>query len=331
MHLRRPFGTAALVLVLIAPVAPAADYRTRNFTVTAPSAELAKTFGEYAEKYRQEKALEWLGTTMPDWSRPCPLKVEVKMGQAGGATTFTFGSGPDGRGGVLSQEMKIFGDVKQLLNSVLPHEVTHTVLAYRFGQAVPRWADEGGSVLSENDEERYSHDIRCREILNQGRGIQLANLFRMTEYPRDMIVVYAQGYSICQYLIDNGGRRKFLEFVETGMRRGNRNWDEAVQMYGYNSIDEMQAAWLADLKTPPKPLAARALAARPASAAAGSAQTASRGTVETRTSGGSVLPRLEPPVVARGAAPDDRRTVSQAKPASPPLPSLGAPEFPTRR
>jgi hypothetical protein len=327
MHLRRLLGCAPLALILAAPVAPAAEYRTRNFIVSAPSADLAKTFGEYAERYRQEKALDWLGSVMPDWSRPCPLKVEIKMGQAGGATTFTFGTGPDGRGAVLSQEMRIFGEVRKLLDSVLPHEITHTVLAYRFGQAVPRWADEGGSVLSENDEERYSHDIRCREILNQGRGISLTHLFRMTEYPRDMIVVYAQGYSLCQFLIDAGGKQKFLKFVETGMQRGNRNWEEAVQMYGYGSVDELQAAWLNDLKTPPLPMAARAARNRPATAGA---LTANRGSLETRTSGGSGLPRLEPPVVARGSAPDDRRT-AQAKPAAPPLPVLGPPEFPTKK
>src|SRR6185437_7371833 len=130
----------------------------------------------------------------------------------GGETSFTF-SGDANRGVVASQQMYIFGPVRQLLNSVLPHEVTHTVLAHHFGRPVPRWADEGGSVLSENDEERFNHDIKCREILNAGRGIPLRVLFTLKEYPKDMLVVYAQGYSICQYLIDQGGKRKFLQFV----------------------------------------------------------------------------------------------------------------------
>ena len=154
MTLRRLLLALSLALTIVGPVA-AAGFETSNFTVDAPSPELARRFGELAEFYRREKALEWLGQEMPPWPRKCPLRVIVSLNGAGGATTFTFGS-RDGRPAVMQQEMEIRGEVKQLLHSVLPHEVTHTVLAHHFGRAVPRWADEGGSVLSENDEERFT-------------------------------------------------------------------------------------------------------------------------------------------------------------------------------
>ena len=169
----------AIALFSFGPgIASAAHYESANFAVTAPTAELAKKFGDMADFYRREKAIQWLGKEMPPWSRKCPLRVDITMDSAGGATTFTFGS-DGGRSVVTSQSMEIKGNVKQLLNSVLPHEITHTVLAQHFGRPVPRWADEGGSVLSENDEERYSHDVRCRELLNGGRGIQLRVLFKI--------------------------------------------------------------------------------------------------------------------------------------------------------
>src|SRR4051794_22939396 len=139
MTLRRTLAlTLPLLFALSAPL-QADEYKTENFTVRAPNKQLAETFGKYAERYRVEKAMEWLGKEMPRWSRPCPLVVEVTENRTGGATTFTF---TDRQAGVQSQDMKIFGPVKQLLESVLPHEITHTVLAYHFGQAVPRWADE---------------------------------------------------------------------------------------------------------------------------------------------------------------------------------------------
>src|SRR5687767_13593787 len=225
MTLRRPVLLCALVAAF-APSARAGEgqfdrdgsYKTTNFRVTAPDRELAQKFGDLAEQYRRDKAIDWLGKEMPPWPQRCPLRVDINLRQSGGATTFSFGADAAGRGVVASQEMKIWGETKQLLYSVLPHEVTHTVLAYHFGRPVPRWADEGGSVLSENEEECFQHDIRCREILNQGRGIRLKVLFTLKEYPRDMIVVYAQGYSICNYLVARGGRAKFLEFVGMGMR-----------------------------------------------------------------------------------------------------------------
>ena len=312
MTLRRHFS--ALALVLIAPaVASAANYDTTNFSTEAPTAELAKKFGDMAEFYRKEKALEWTGREMPQWPRRCPLQVQITQGSAGGATTFTFGQ-DNGKPVVTSIRMEIRGDAKQLLNSVLPHEVTHTVLANHFGRPVPRWADEGGSVLSENDEERFNHDVRCRELLNAGRGIRLRVLFRMTEYPRDMIVLYAQGYSVSSYLVKRGGdgkdgRGKLLQFLGQGMQ-GNTNetWNAAAnRVYGFDSIDAMEEAWLAALKTPPSRVVARDTTA-PAQGGLASAGTTR---TELRSSAAPAVPLLEPPVKAvRGSTPvaDSRPT-----------------------
>lgn len=66
--------------------------------------------------------------------------------------------------------MEIFGQYERLLNSVLPHEVTHTVFAHHFRYPVPRWADEGGAVLSEDEQERYKHDQLARQFLNSPGG-----------------------------------------------------------------------------------------------------------------------------------------------------------------
>ena len=338
MTLRRavPLVCLALAAVFTAPAFAKERFTTENFVVSAPTKELAKTFGEYAEVYRKEKALDWLGYEMPKWPARCPLDVQITMNGTGGATTFSFTSS-GGRSSVSSQEMKIFGETNQLLHSVLPHEITHTVFAQHFGQAVPRWADEGGSVLSENDEERYSHDVRCRELLNRGKGIPLQVLFAMNDYPPDMITLYAQGYSVCQFLIDRDGKKKFLEFIRVGMKSGNRNWNEAVQLYGFNTPDDLQVEWLAKLKeTMPQKGSAIARNQPKSTTRPATALVSNRGP-ETRTSAGA-LPFLEPPIMARAAAPSDRDDRTRAKPITPPsvLPSpeplkLGAPEIPNRR
>jgi hypothetical protein len=327
MTLRRSLAALLAVILGSPTVAFAANYTTTNFSVDAPTPELAKKFGEWAEFYREQKAVQWLGKEMPPWRERCPLRIQISMGSAGGATTFTFGY-EGGRPVVTSQQMEIRGEARQLQNSVLPHEITHTVLAYHFGRAVPRWADEGGSVLSENDEERFSHDVRCRELLNAGRGIRLRVLFRMAEYPRDMMVLYAQGYSICAYLVEKGGpngRAKLLEFVGLGMHGSDprshgtpESWNEAARkVYGFETVDAMEEAWLQALKAPPSRVAAReagntgstktsavaSTAATPANAMP-SAIVASGGKTELRATATPVLPMLEPPVRARGAAPD---------------------------
>jgi hypothetical protein len=218
-----------------------AQYRTTNFVVFAPSPQVAQQVGQYAETYRREKAIEWLGREMPQWPQPCPLYVQVNMEGPSGATSFHFGQGQ-----VLSMKMEIQGPLDRLLASVLPHEVTHTVFAYYFRQPVPRWADEGGSVLSEDNIERDRHDKLVRSILNQGRQIPLRRLLSLKEYPREVMCLYAEGYSMSDYLVKRSDRRTFLHFVAHGMNSG---WDSAAQsFYGLQSVEALEEAWLSHLR-----------------------------------------------------------------------------------
>lgn len=222
-----------IILLILATNSDAASRRTSNFIVETADQRDADEFAQLAEKYRREIAVTWLGKEMPTWDTPCRLTIYVRDSGAGGATSFQFGL-------TVYQEMKIEGARDRLKNSVLPHEVTHTVFAHHFRQPVPRWADEGGSVLSES--ERDSFDKLCRTILNDGRGIKLSSLFRMTEYPKDVMCLYTQGYSVTSYLVDLKDRKTFLDFVATGMSSG---WDASVKKhYNLSSVDELERKWL---------------------------------------------------------------------------------------
>ena len=88
MTLRRLTYVCALAALAAPSPAYAAHYPTANFSVEAPTPELAKKFGDMAEFYRKEKALEWTGHEMPQWPRRCPLQVQLTQGSAGGATTW---------------------------------------------------------------------------------------------------------------------------------------------------------------------------------------------------------------------------------------------------
>jgi hypothetical protein len=236
----------SIVFVLIAAVSSmGASWRTQNFIIEAPTQAIAQQAGQYAEEYRRQKALQWLGREMPAWNEPCPLRLTITMNGSGGATSFMFD-----RGAILSQEMHIEGSLERMLNSVLPHEITHTVFAYYYRQAMPRWADEGGSVLSEDDIERGRHDRLVREILyTPGQAIPLRRLFSITNYPRDpraVMALYAEGYSVTNYLVGISGRQAFLQFVAQGMRG---DWDSALRTnYRLNTVEELEAAWIASLR-----------------------------------------------------------------------------------
>src|SRR5262249_46617232 len=79
-----------------------------------------------------------------------------------------------------------------------------------------------------------------------GDGIQLKALFRMKEYPRQVMVLYAQGYSVTKYLVEKVDRPTFLNFVATGMQQG---WDVACrEYYGFKNVDDLEANWIDQLK-----------------------------------------------------------------------------------
>lgn len=222
-----------------------ASYPSTNFVVEAPTPQIAEQVSKWAEYYRREKAVQWLGQPMPNWPTPCPLRVRVTQSGASGATSFNFS------GGGVWQTMEIEGPLERLIYSVLPHEVTHTVFAHYFGAPVPRWADEGGAVLSEDQLERDRHDTMVRQILNAGGALRLPRLFTLKDYPRDprdVGALYAQGYSVSNFLVGLSNRQTFLSFVAHGMQ-SNFGWDNAARTYyHFQSISELEQAWLADLR-----------------------------------------------------------------------------------
>jgi hypothetical protein len=52
---------------------------------------------------------------------------------------------------------------------------------------------------------------------------------------------YGQGYSISRFLIEMGGRPRFLQFVRDGMKQG---WDAATRThYELADVRELDRAW----------------------------------------------------------------------------------------
>ena len=253
---RKSFLVVAItVLVLPANILSAAGYRTANFVVEAPNPQLAQKIGDAAEQYRHDLAIEWIGQPLPRWSQPCPITAEVAptLG-AGGATSFVFD-----RGEVFNWTMTIQGSEERILDSVLPHEVTHTIFASHFRQPLPRWADEGACTTVEHPVERARQHRLLIEFLRTGRGISFPEMFAMKEYPADVLPLYSQGYSLARYLIERGGRKRYIQFVGDGL--ASSNWPESLsQYYGIDDIAKLQNVWLEWVKrgcpAPPASVAA---------------------------------------------------------------------------
>ena len=218
-----------------------AAYRTPNFLVTAPTPDLAEKVGRAAEQHRKALAELWLDKELPDWDKPCPLHVRVTTEPPNCHSTFTF----DG-GRVLQREMNVEGSVNQIFADLLPHETTHHILADWRGRPLPRWADEGAAVLCESRECRLKHQKIMEKIVEEKRLLSLRDMLPKHDFPRDLLVLYAQGLSLTDFLVSSGGRKKFLAFVAQGEDEG---WEKAVQAhYGYKTVDVLEYAWLQDVR-----------------------------------------------------------------------------------
>ena len=89
---RRLGGIATMVLGCV-PLLCGASFRMGNFVVEAPTQSIARTVAEHAETERVNIARAWLGRELPAWTTPCPIRVKVTSGEAGGLTSFGFNNG----------------------------------------------------------------------------------------------------------------------------------------------------------------------------------------------------------------------------------------------
>jgi hypothetical protein len=121
--------------------------------------------------------------------------------------------------------------------------VTHTIMATHFGRPLPRWADEGAATSVEHTIERTKQDKLLIEFLTTNRGIAFNRMFAMKDYPRDILPLYSQGYSLARYLIARGGKRRFVAYVGDGMSSGD--WSGATRKhYNMKNLSELQLTWL---------------------------------------------------------------------------------------
>ncbi|MEJ7594311.1 MAG: hypothetical protein WKF77_22470 [Planctomycetaceae bacterium] len=218
----------------------AATHQTVNFAVTAKRPEVAEQVGKAAEVYRQQLAIFWLGKPLPNWSRPCKITVKDGALGAGGQTTFQFV-----RGEVLNWRMEVQGSLERILDSVLPHEINHTIFACHFRRPLPRWADEGAATLFEHRSEQLKQLSLLNEVIrNRQELISLRDLLAMKEYPRGqrpMLTLYAQGYALADFLVQQKGRHAYLKFIADGERT---NWEEAIRTnFDHEGIESLERNW----------------------------------------------------------------------------------------
>lgn len=200
-----------------------------NFTVMAPSARLADTVVAHAEQFRTRFAAAWLGGSLPATRTPAAIYVEVDPKKS--FARVLVGNADGGH------MVWLVGSEEAVTGHLLEHELAHILLASRFGDAMPIWANEG--IASQYDNPRR-HELRRQKLNGFVEIDSWPPLERLMTGDIRQPWQYAAAVSLTEYLVARGGTDKFLAFVD----ESRRDMTEALDAhYGIRSLNELEQKW----------------------------------------------------------------------------------------
>ncbi|QDU64116.1 hypothetical protein Pan216_50050 [Planctomycetes bacterium Pan216] len=222
---------------------------TANFRIHHRDRALGEEVARLAEAARKMSHEMWFGSPpQRDWTPRCDVflyPTAQEYTQVTGVPAQSPGHSKvlNENGRIRSRRLELRCDDPNMKLAILPHEITHVVLAGKFGaHDVPRWADEGMAVLTEPRDKQDAHLGNLYRCQTTGRRFSCSQMFTMREYPPgpQMRDFYAHSVGICRYLVEMGGAEKLPLFINTALQ--NNNYELALrQVYGINGVTDLES------------------------------------------------------------------------------------------
>lgn len=217
---------------------------TDNFLIYHRDPALAEEVAQLAEEAREYAHRKWFGSEpLSPWQPRCELYLYPTAHEYSRST----GVGPQSpghskvlndNGRILGRKVELRTDDPNMRHAILPHEITHVVLAGRFGpHTVPRWADEGMAVLTEPRDKQEAHLNNLANSNQSGGRYSCAQVMTMQEYPpgNRMRDFYAHSVGICRFLVERHGAAKLTAYLRQSLT--TNNYETALQeVYGIQSF-----------------------------------------------------------------------------------------------
>ena len=185
--------------------------------------EYVERVAQTAERTRLDMSRKWFGNDGAAWQAKCELVLHANASDYSrltGVPTSTPGhsriESDPGTHRVVGRRLDVHVDHAGMLETVLPHETTHVILAGQFGPyQVPRWADEGIAVLSEPAEKVEQHRRNLVKAVRDSQLFAVKELLELNDYPRpDRIsTFYAQSVGLVDFLTQQRGAVTVADFV----------------------------------------------------------------------------------------------------------------------
>lgn len=136
---------------------------------------------------------------------------------------------------------------------VIPHELTHLVLAEYFGDSqhtVPRWFQEGiAQWVEAGTREQADEEVSNRIVMGSKYYIPLVTLVELMDYPPDRSTIqafYVESASFMGFVVDTFTREKIFALINE-YKKGSRGADAFRNVLGIGEKDmmqRMQKQWL---------------------------------------------------------------------------------------
>lgn len=214
---------------------------TENFIIQHRNRALAEEVGQIAEHARRFSHEKWFGNEpLENWVPKChvvlyPTSQEYTQATGVGPQSPGHSRFSNEGGRITSRRLDVRADDPTMKVAVLPHEITHVVLAGRFGSSnVPRWADEGMAVLTEPDAQRQAHLANLLNSRNSGQFFRPSQIMTLADYPAggQLREFYAHSVGICHFLVERGGPQRLVAFLRVALLRND--YEAALrQVYGF--------------------------------------------------------------------------------------------------
>lgn len=201
-------------------------YRSENFEISCRTA--LTDVDAVIRRCEQTRALlraTWLGDYSAEpWAQPCRVVVHTSAAdytrqtgisaQTKGVTSMEIGNGT-----VFRRRIDLLADKEGWSDALIPHELTHVVLADRFCRnQIPRWADEGVAIVNEHGP-RLAKAVESVDLaIRAGRAIPLTELITAASYPPEKEraeLFFAQSAAFVAFLVSRNGEQEVLRFAES--------------------------------------------------------------------------------------------------------------------
>lgn len=234
-------------------IATSTNFQVRSFQ----SAQEAKHVALHCEEVRDLLSKTYgLSVEGAEWGPKCEVFLFVNKQMYGAAVgrpaMETLGSSlvrPE-TGAVKSRRIDLRTDVPDYLQEVLPHELTHVLIADHFRDGPPPlWYDEGLALLADSQSKQSLHQRDLRNGINRGSTFSLASLLKAKSYPpSDKVgVFYGQCASVARCLHQVGPPEKIHDLARRSDKIGiNLALQET---YGINGVTEFEPIWRKSLNS----------------------------------------------------------------------------------